>query len=281
MFGPSAIFLIATAFRKVAAYIDSGNNASVVCKSNKTTLNCSALPCLKRVTVCNTFINGDIIECYRKYVTNSCCACIAPSKAFITITRHDDCNLLNEEKFIRGAIATIQRRTPDVGCVNERSTEIIKIIFKCSTKLQFCEQDLLNFTAIAMHNMFKFTKLTVACNATDPHLCRGLLQVKGMERLNEMATSVHKLPGDYSFLDRYDETSIYAEMLWYKKRFAGLQFSEVVIQMGSSESSVLTQQSDSIYFCNEATLEKLRRRFTIFTTLAVSCDISKPIAALN
>lgn len=187
------------------------------------------------------------------------------------------------EGYVAAVLATI-REIEKKDCIVETPTfkSVTKNIYNACKAQSGSDIDLLNFTAIAMHNMYSFVKFTTA----DRNDCsigaksRGLLQIKSRSYYEDISSFGTDYISKPWALDYFTEKSIEDEFSLFLRSFGRApdggkrSMSSSVVAMGSVESALLFGESVK----DEALARKrLSRRSQIFGRLYFNMLLAQSI----
>lgn len=154
------------------------------------------------------------------------------------------------------------------------------------------DQDLLIFTAIAMHNHHYLTKFPSKDNNTSfDCVCRGLLQIKSKvyyEKLKDISSTYNYISEPWK-LNCFDAVSISDEFTLYWNEFRPCKSTDNITAMcysikamGSAESELLSNINgcfDFLKISDKTLKDKLRRRYTIMCKLSSYMSLYESFSA--
>lgn len=233
--------------------------------------------------------NGALVSKYRKCVSKFCIDWEWTIKEpFVICTKRSPCKLLSEEQFVRAVIETI-RIISGKRCINipEKAYCVIRDIYVASIETSATVEQLINFTSIALHNVFLFTRFPVSSSRCIGNVTRGLLQLLSLEAY-EKITSISK--HDYlrfpNLLDLYNRESIHDEFrtflrFYNNKALTGIEaFINSVQRLGSREAALVNLKSaisvlNGTYRPSNILEERVLQRFNIYYVLSSRVFISE------
>lgn len=248
--------------------------------------NCvGVLPRPVHVTSFNYLKNGRLLKMFRRSVRR-CetfpCPFLEP---FVICTKRSCCKLISKECFESAVIATIRIISKNKCVAIPRQARlVIDHIYRAACDCNATLDQLINFTAIALHNMHVFLKFThvdmtsIEIGST----CRGLMQFKSYDayvKLNSISTTDY-IRKPY-LLDIFNFASVCDEFRAYCKYYTDVcstarlsQFIMSVHKLAPYESCIVTEEAAiaimmGSYRPSNILEERVLNRFSIYNTLSV------------
>lgn len=233
--------------------------------------------------------NGALISKYRKCVCKFCKDwewCL--KEPFVICTKRSPCKLLGEEKFVRAVIETIRIISGNT-CISipEKTYLVIRDIYIASIETGATVEQLINFTSIALHNVYLLTRFPVSSSRSIGNIPRGLLQLLSLEayeRITSISTTDYlRFPNT---LDLYSRETVHDEFrtflrFYNSKSLCGIEaFINSVQRLGSREAPLVNLRSaisvlNGTYKPSNILEERVLQRFNIYYVLTSRIFISE------
>jgi hypothetical protein len=248
--------------------------------------NCiGVLPNPVHVSSFNYLKNGRLLKAFRRAVRRCECIPCPFLEPFVICTKKSCCKLISRECFESAVIATIRIISKNkCTSIPRQARLVIDHIYRAACDSNATIDQLINFTAVALHNMYVFLKFT-AVNMTDVEIgytCRGLMQFKNYDayvKLNSVSVA------DYIrkpfLLDTFSSVSICDEFRAYCKYYtevcASTRLSQFIVsihKLAPYESCLVTEEAAmaimmGAYRPTNVLEERVLNRFNIYNTLSV------------
>lgn len=239
--------------------------------------------------------NGKLISRYRKCIKKLCCKgdfeCLPP---FVICTKKSLCSCLTKEQFVCAVLSTI-RIIAGKRCLNvpEMTECIVENIYCAAVESGATVEQLINFTSIALHNVYMFTYFPRPniCNSNIGCTTRGLLQLLSLNAYEKITSvsEINYVQKPY-LLDTFSSVSIHDEfrvfMRFYNNdELTGLDsFISSVHLLQSQEAPLVNIKSaievqNGTYRPQNILEERVLNRFNIYYVLSSQIFYCKPAAS--
>lgn len=237
----------------------------------------------------NFLLDGTLTKLYRGQMANVSATVEATNFRPVRICFTNKGCSIKEKAFVKAVLETIKKVEGKNVCFEdkERTIKVIKYIYRACNHHKGTLLDLINFTAIALHNMYSFTKfVAVDVNSTQIGFeCRGLLQIKS-KKYYKMISKISK----YNFvkkpynLNKFCFSSIKAEFGLFLKYFSNFRCGKKeligkIVKRFSSDDSKLLDKKGCIKKLDHTEdpelVKQLKRRIKIFRCLYYLLNSSK------
>lgn len=242
------------------------------------------LPNPKTVGFINVLVHGHLTNLFRCSVKKSQAQKIAFQEAMQIFTKKSCCRSISREAF-HSAVYCTMRAMVNNRCIEipKRAKIVIDHIYNAAYDCQASVDELINFTSIALHNMYIFFKFTEVNprNVCIGEVCRGLLQFKTLPNYQKLSSvsKINYITKPY-LLDEFSACSILDEFKAYCK-----YYSECLCASKTSKFIVsihLLSPHESPYVTEEAAIairrgtykptneceRRVLHRFTIYNILS-------------
>lgn len=253
----------------------------------------SVLPCPVKVEVEDIVSQGKLSRIFRNANMDHKIPHADLKNCIIIPTKDSHCKMISREKFHEAVYHTMRIINPKEFCITIKAKIVIDHIYDAACKLGSTIDELICFTAVAMHNMYAFAKFTTP-NELDLAIgvtCRGLLQFKGLVDYEKLCSisKTNYIARPY-LLDYFSEQSIHDEFHAYKIFYYGNahynrldSFIRSIHRLASDESCMITLEvaleiRAGRYVPRNILEEKILRRFRIYYILCafIFCGEENP-----
>ena len=250
------------------------NASATVSQSSSTTgsfIKSFGIPCPVTVGVVNKFEKGELMNKFRDQIIAISSAIVNLNLQPVKVTYNNACNKVPFKSFANAVLKAAM-------CAdNADFVTIIKYIYKAFCSLKGNETDLVNFTSIALHNMYCFKKFT-EYNENDKQIgnaCRGLLQLKSKKYYEAISKITHfnymKKPNQ---LNKFSKKSIMHEAKLFLAIFAKKRHSkkrntivQIVKMFASNDSKALKCDGAVKKTASACIKAQIKRRIKIYNIL--------------
>jgi hypothetical protein len=166
---------------------------------------------------------------------------------------------ISEEKYISAVLKTSESIENVKSCDKVRELQIITDIYKAASALKATDIDLLQFTSIALHNMYGFKKF-VSVNEANLDIrvtSRGLLQLRSYDSYLTISNiSKFEYTKKPYLLDQFSTKSIFDEFSFYMKNYSKINLNST--KVSSFLIVVQLLNPDEAYLINNMDLESVK-----------------------
>lgn len=233
------------------------------------------------VGTANYLRDGPTLSKYRKCVARRSKCRLDFKDPFVVCTRRSRCCTLTRSQFIAAVVATIKIVAGDSNLnISDRTIVVIRNIYDSAVNADANVEQLVNFTAIALHNVYLFTYFPSpdVYNVSIGSVTRGLLQLKSLNAYENITSlgRINYLERPY-LLNTFSNTTIQDEFETFLRFYSGQQcglesFISSVHLLESEEAPLVNQMSATevllgIYVPINELQARVLRRFNIYYVL--------------
>lgn len=247
------------------------------------------------VTSVDYLKSGPTISKYRRCVGKSNKCCFDLREPFVVCTKRSLCKILTRAQFTASVVTTIKLI---VGVPNTRISDralcVINSIYDAAVATDATVEQLINFTSIALHNVYLFTSFPSVNvnNLSFGVTSRGLLQLLSLSAYEKITavSSINYLEQPY-LLDTFSQTTIKDEfnvfLRFFSANMSGVESYIASVQLMESQEAQLVNQVSAIevllgiYTPTTELQFRVLRRFNIYYTLSAQIFINTSNGGCN
>jgi len=240
------------------------------------------------VTSVNYLRNGPTISRYRRCVGRSGRCSFDLRDPFVVCTKRSLCKVLTRAQFTASVVATIKIIVGFPALkISDRALVVINSIYDAAVATDATVEHLINFTSIALHNIYLFTNFpdVDVCNLSFGCVSRGLLQLLSLNAYEKITivSTINYLERPY-LLDTFSSVTIKDEfnvfLRFYSANLSGIDSYIASVQLLESPEAQLVNQVSAtevllgIYVPTDELQFRVLRRFNIYYVLSAQIFIN-------